>query len=128
MRSKISLALEDATAILHGAAAVAHPRQVSIAIVDEAGELLSFMRMDGARSHTIELAIKKAKVSAQVGVPSAVIHAAGRADITAGGLPIMADGQCAGAIGVSGATVEDDVRIATAGIDHWGREIDKSSA
>src|SRR5215510_5036590 len=80
MRSRFSLSLEDASTMmaLCLAAARAAGRAVSIAIVDDAGGLLLFQRMDGARVHTIDLAQRKARAAALVGVPTAMIEAASR--------------------------------------------------
>lgn len=116
MQSKLSISSEEANAALGAAISAAPSKAVSIAVVDDAGGLLSFQRMNGARAYTVELAIQKARSSASVGIPSAVLQAAGHLDVTAGGLPILAEGQCVGAIGVSGAATEEDVRLATAGI------------
>ncbi len=90
---------------------------VSIAVVDRAGELLAFSRMDGARSFTVELAVEKARAAARLASPTAMLAAAGirsRAGniFAAGGIPISYKGECAGGIGVSGALPELDVRIA----------------
>jgi glc operon protein GlcG len=113
MRTFISLSIDEADAMIEAARRAAS-RPVSIAIVDAGGALLAFRRMDGARTHTIELATQKARTAAMVAVPTAAIQAAGK-DISAGGIPILVKDQCAGAIGVSGAVPEEDVRIACAG-------------
>jgi uncharacterized protein GlcG (DUF336 family) len=114
MRTLFSLSIDEAETMLAAAGRAAPLRPVSIAVVDAGGALLAFKRMDGARAHTIELATQKARTAAVVGVPTAAIQAAGR-DISSGGVPILVDEQCVGAIGVSGAVAEEDVRIACAG-------------
>lgn len=116
MRSKFSITIDEATAGLRAAVVAARSKAVSVAVTDETGVLLSFERMDGARPHTVELALQKARTSAMVGVPSAAIQAAGHRDISAGGIPVMSHGACVGAIGVSGAEADEDVRIALAGV------------
>jgi glc operon protein GlcG len=113
MRTFVSLSIDEADAMLEAASRAAS-RPVSIAVVDAGGALLAFRRMDGARAHTIELATQKARTAAMVAVPTVAIQAAGK-DISAGGIPILVKDQCAGAIGVSGAVPEEDVRIACAG-------------
>lgn len=126
MRSKFSLTFEEARTV--AAACLRSAQQyavdVSIAVVDESGALLCFSRMDGARAYTIELASQKARTSASVGVPTGVIEAmsherpgqAREANIGRGGVPVQYQGQCAGAVGVSGAKPEVDEMIAQAGI------------
>lgn len=114
MRSFISLSIDEAEAMLDAAGRAATSRPVSIAVVDAGGALLAFRRMDGARVHTIELATQKARTAAIVGVPTAAVQAAGR-DICAGGIPVVVEGQCVGAIGVSGAVEDEDVRVACSG-------------
>jgi len=126
MRSKFSLTFEDAQTVAAAClqAARQHEIEVSIAVVDEAGALLHFSRMDGARTYTVELASQKARASASVGVPTGVIEAMARerpgqsreTNVGRGGVPVQYGGQCAGAIGVSGAKPEIDERIAQAGI------------
>jgi glc operon protein GlcG len=107
---------------------------VSIAIVDDGGHLLAFMRKDGARLHTAPVAIAKARSAALTRSPTGKRTASGR-DIDdhqalaltlaagpgsyvtfPGGVPIAVNGQCVGAVGVSGAKSEEDREIAEAGI------------
>ena len=100
---------------------------VSIAIVDDAGQLLQFGRMDGARAYTIELASRKARTAASVGVATSIITEisrqspgpAGDAAVGAGGMPIRHEARCIGAVGVSGAKPEIDDLIDAAGIAAW---------
>ena len=125
MRSRNSLTLDDAAAIL--GAATAHARtigwNVSIAIADDAGSPLAFQRMDGARAYTADLASRKARVSAMVGAPTSLIEAMAKDRpqspemvAGAGGLPAISGQECVGAIGVSGAKPEEDEAIARAGL------------
>jgi glc operon protein GlcG len=125
MRMKPSLELVDAEAIAlacRGAAerAGAH---VAIAVVDDAGGLLHLLRLDGAKAHASDLAHRKARTAAALGLSTAILEqmaAAGRLPATdvlplGGGLPVVREGQCAGAVGVSGATSDIDGEIAAAG-------------
>ena len=104
---------------------------VNIAIVDSAGFLINFKRMDGAQLGPIDIAIKKAKTSALFGKPCHVlgeksqpggalyqIEQSNNGLITfAGGLPIFnANGAVVAAIGVSGSTIESDLVVAQAAI------------
>lgn len=117
MLTKHSLSLQDAKLILAaGIAAAEKVRPLSIAVVDDAGMLLAFVRMDGARGYTVDLALQKARTSALVGVASALLAKAGASSGGAGGIPVMHDGQCVGAVGVSGATEAEDIAVATQAI------------
>src|SRR5690348_8868949 len=125
MRSRLSLTLDEASAIL--AAATAHARSigrnVSIAVTDDAGSPLAFQRMDGARAYTADLASRKARAAALVGVPTSMIEAASKdrpftpeSNPGGGGLPTVHNSDCVGAIGVSGAKPDEDEAIARAGL------------
>ena len=99
---------------------------VSIAVVDPAGELLAFARMDGAGISTIENALGKARTSARFRRPSQVYDSVAKVrpgimsfeNMTAveGGVPITIDGVVIGAIGVSGAASTEDAQMARAGV------------
>jgi uncharacterized protein GlcG (DUF336 family) len=126
MRTRLSLTLDDANAMMAASLAAAGKvgRKVSIAVVDDAGGLLAFQRMDGARAHTIDIAQRKARASAMVGAPTAMIEAMNKdrppqtpdMAVGVGGLPAMHGGACVGAVGVSGARPDEDEAIAHAGI------------
>jgi len=77
MRTKFSLSFEDARTVAAACleAAREHDVEVSIALVDDAGVLLHFSRMDGARACTVELGSQKVRTSANVGVSTSVIEA-----------------------------------------------------
>jgi glc operon protein GlcG len=98
----------------------------SIAIVDNGGNLVYLERLDNTFAASADVAIEKAKTSAQFKAPSKKLEDAvnnGRnALITVGrtflqgGIPIMYNGQVIGAIGVSGAaSAAQDEEIAIAG-------------
>jgi len=104
---------------------------VNIAIVDSAGYLITFNRMDGAHLGAIDIAIKKAKTSALFAKPCHLLgeksqpggalyqieQSNGGLITFAGGLPIInANGQLVGAVGISGSTVENDLAVAQAAI------------
>jgi uncharacterized protein GlcG (DUF336 family) len=126
MRNIFSLSFDDARAMADACLAAASHRQVavSIAIADSSGTLIHFCRMDGARLHTVDLASAKARISAQVGIATAMIEQSYRQRSTmpppgfpgAGGIPVMHLGACAGALGISGASSEIDLEIAQAGL------------
>ena len=96
----------------------------AIAVVDPAGDLLAFQRMDGVRPASADLAIEKARTAARLRRPTAEIEDSinqGRtafvtANIAAlrGGVPIRVSGEVVGAVGVAGKSKETDTKIATA--------------
>jgi glc operon protein GlcG len=94
----------------------------AIAVVDPAGDMLAFQRMDGVRPASAELAIEKARTAARLQRPTEEIEDnidRGRtAFVTAGipalrgGVPIRVDGKVVGAVGVAGLSKETDTEIA----------------
>lgn len=103
---------------------------VSVAVVDAGGNLVAFMRMDGAEIAGPALAVDKAYTAvanristaelaeqAAPGGPLFGLHgcANGRFVIFGGGVPVRADGAVVGAVGVSGAAVDQDACCAEAG-------------
>lgn len=127
MRTKPSLSLDEAHTLATACveAARRHGVAVSIAVVDEAGALLHFTRMDGARAYTVDLATQKARTAAAIGVSTGVLESiykdrptqSRETTATRGGLPLMHEGQCAGAVGVSGAKPEIDDEIGGFGLE-----------
>lgn len=133
MKTKISIDLNEAVRLIAGAQASAAERglAVSIAVMDDAGVLLAFSRMESARSHTVDLAIRKARTSAVTGVATKLIDQAVRAGLIgaaepvgSGGVPVVLQGQCAGAVGISGGSPDLDDTIASAAVAALGPEID----
>jgi glc operon protein GlcG len=102
--------------------------KVSVAVVDSAGNLVAFLRMDGAPLGTIDASTRKAKTAALFGAPSKVfedlLHG-GNTSLLAfdsvapsqGGVPVIVDGVCVGAVGGSGASGEEDEAAARAGVE-----------
>lgn len=130
MQLKPVLELNDVKKIAAAAEAeaVANNWNVTIAIVDAGGHLLWLQRMDNADPITAHFAPGKAKTSALgrresriyeelinngrtsfLSVPE--IHA-----VLEGGVPILVNGHCVGAVGVSGVKSIEDAQIAKAGI------------
>jgi glc operon protein GlcG len=93
-----------------------------VAIVDASGVLLDLQRSDAAKPHSVDLAIRKARTSALLGLATQVLENMAKegrslpAEVLAlaGGVPILHDGRCAGAVGVSGGSSEADHEIASA--------------
>ena len=94
----------------------------AIAVVDPAGDLLAFQRMDGVRPASADLAIQKARTAARLQRPTAEIEdninqgrtAFVTAEIMAltGGMPLRVNGEVVGAVGVAGLSKETDTEIA----------------
>jgi len=136
MKTKHYLTLSDAEFLLDQAHqyAIQKSFNVSIAVVDETGNLLAMKRMDGAAPMTANLAVEKAKCSAMSRHPSKLfedIIKGGQmgfltmetfSGMLEGGEPIMYEGQLVGAIGVSGVKSFQDAEIAQVAI---GRFLDK---
>ena len=124
-----ALARHDAQCVLDAAIRAAEKLAVpmNVAIVDAAGHLTAFLRMDGALLASIDLAQNKAYTAAifeQTTLDLARKVQPGQAlfGITtdrflpiAGGVPLRARGGVIGAIGVSSGTVEEDEAVAEAG-------------
>jgi uncharacterized protein GlcG (DUF336 family) len=103
---------------------------MNIAVVDEGGNLVAHVRMDGAWIGSVDISQKKAYTSrafdiatkdlathSQSGGQFFGIHASnnGKIMIFAGGVPLKKDGKIVGAIGVSGGSGDQDHAVAQAG-------------
>ena len=129
------------TAQIAVAAGVAKAKQLgfnmSIAIVDEAGALKSFVRMDGASDTSLRISQDKAYTSASLGLPThafwdfvkndpPLLHGIvnyPRLIVFGGGYPIKENGKVIGAIGVSGGHYSDDMEVARAALQAIGAPI-----
>ncbi|MBK0393042.1 GlcG/HbpS family heme-binding protein [Ramlibacter algicola] len=130
MKSKPALELADVKAIAAAAEAEAlkHQWAVSIAIVDDGGHLLWLQRLDGAAPISAQIAPAKARTAAVGrresrlyeemvnGGRVSFLSAPGLEGLLEGGVPVLKDGQCLGAVGVSGVKSTEDAQIARAGI------------
>lgn len=131
MKTKHYLTLEDAEFLLTRAHQYAIDKKfnVSIAVVDETGTLLSMKRMDGASPMTANLATEKAKCSALSRKPTQLFEelikdgqlgfltVASISGMLEGAEPIIYQGQLVGAVGVSGVKSYQDAEIAQHAID-----------
>ena len=135
MRMMKCLELADADHLVE--VALDHAQQtsalVSIAVVDAAGILMSFRRLDGASAASVETSAAKARTAALTGADSSNAEQAissGRlalltlqgvlhqpCALMAGGLVLRCEGDVVGAIGVSGMTPDEDSAIARAGLE-----------
>jgi len=130
MKQQAQLELADVKRI--AAAAEAHALgqgwAVSIAVVDAGGHLLWLQRLDGAAPVSAQIAPAKAHTAAlgrreSKGYEDMInqgrvsfLSVPGLQGLLEGGVPILVDGQCVGAVGVSGVKSSEDVEIARAGI------------
>ena len=125
-----SLSLSDARTIAVAAEAFAAEKglNVAIAVVDRSTYLQHFSRMDGAGVMTGEAAVVRARSAAGTGFPTAmwehelkdnnnlfVLSIPGISPAP-GGIPVVVDGQCVGAIGVAGGPSALDTAVAEAGV------------
>ncbi|KXS32306.1 MAG: Uncharacterized protein AWT59_1565 [Candidatus Gallionella acididurans] len=130
MKNKKCLTLEDVKIIASGceSEALRHHWSVTIAIADDGGHLMWLQRLDGApltsmqiatgKAHTSALGRRTSKVYEDVvaGGRNAFLSVPGGLTMLEGGEPIMVDGECVGAVGVSGVKSAEDAQIARAGI------------
>jgi glc operon protein GlcG len=130
MKSKPTLEFSEVKAIAAAAEAEAlkHGWAVTIAIVDDGGHLLSLQRLDGAppisahiapaKANTAALGRRESKIYEDTinGGRMSFLSAPDLKGMLEGGVPIMKDGQCLGAVGVSGVKSTEDAQVARAGI------------
>jgi uncharacterized protein GlcG (DUF336 family) len=126
--TKRVLTLEAARKVAAAAEAEArrHDWAVSIAVLDDSGQMVLFQRMDGAKLVATDIAIRKARTAVYFQGPTKDLEAEVSAGRTAllpidgfmpleGGVPLMSGGEMVGAIGVSGVTGAQDAQCAAAG-------------
>jgi glc operon protein GlcG len=124
---------DGAMAVLRAVEAKAAEMQVPavLAVVDDAGTLKAFLRMDGTPPGAVQWAIDKAVTAAAFRTPTHVLdeamqQAASSAlasfmaqphvTLAPGGFPLLIDGGVVGAVGASGGSPEQDQQIAEAGV------------
>jgi glc operon protein GlcG len=131
MKTKMFLELSDVKLIAGAAEAEALRNHwaVTIAIVDDGGHLLWLQRLDGApvmsahiapaKAHTAALGRRESKSYEDIinGGRTAFLSVPGVDGMLEGGVPILRDGLCLGAVGVSGVKSSEDAQIARVGID-----------
>jgi glc operon protein GlcG len=132
VRPSMTLTHAGALSVLHGAVTKAEEMQVPqcIAVVDAGGNLLAFVRMDGAKVLSQHTATRKAVTAATTRAATGnapeehalkLALASGlRVTNLKGGLPIVVDGHVVGGIGVGSGTGDEDVAVAQAGIATLG--------
>lgn len=133
MKTKPLLTLEDTRRIAAAAEAEAAKNgwAVTIAIVDDGGHLLWLQRLDGAAPVSAHIAPEKARTAAlgrretkvyedMVNQGRVSFLSAPLQGLLEGGVPVLVDGHCIGAVGVSGVKSTEDDQIARAGIAALG--------
>ena len=127
-----SIALENAKKV--AAPAIAEARRnnwtMAVAVVDTAGDLIYFEKMDGTQAASSVIAVDKARSAVRFKRPTKALQdvlAAGGEGLrllrlegavpVEGGLPLLVDGKIVGAIGLSGGTSQQDSQAAKAGAD-----------
>lgn len=96
-------------------------RPLSVAVCDASGDLISFARMDNAKLLTIELTQRKARTSSRLGCTTQAFlqrlqkeqldisyFADARFTALPGGVPVLHDGKCLGAVAVGGLSAQED--------------------
>lgn len=130
MKTKAVLELADVKTLAAAAEAEALKNNwaVTIAVVDDGGHLLWLQRLDGApavsahiapaKAHTAALGRRESKIYEDVinQGRTSFLSAPTVQGMLEGGVPVMKDGQCIGAVGVSGVKSSEDAQIAKAGI------------
>ena len=130
MNTKPTLTLTDlhAMAAAGEAEALKNGWAVSLAVVDDGGHLLWLQRLDGAAPISAQIAPAKARTAALGRRESRLyeeminqgrtsfLSVPGLQGMMEGGVPIMVDGHCVGAVGVSGVKSPEDAQVARAAI------------
>jgi glc operon protein GlcG len=128
LRASRMLTAEAAQRVLGAAEAKARTNgwTVSIAVVDAAGDLMAFLRRDGASPASVDIARAKARTAARFRRPTKALEDAATGGRTVllsfegvtlveGGVPIVVNGEVVGAVGVSGVMSPQDAQVAQAG-------------
>lgn len=131
MYTKQELSHADAMTIIEAirTKADAESAGLAVAVVDSHGELLAFLRTDGCRLPSITIAQNKAYTAAREQIESKELGNRSKDEgfpmtnfgelrfvSWGGGVPIIVDGACVGAVGVSGLPESDDIIYAKHGI------------
>jgi glc operon protein GlcG len=134
MKTKYALESADVAAIVAAAEteALKNKWAVVIAVVDDGGHLWALKRLDGVAPISTQIAPGKARTAALGcretriyeeminGGRFSFLSAPGLEGMLEGGVPILKDGHCIGAVGVSGVKSAEDAQVARAGIAALG--------
>ncbi len=128
MLTRFVLELEEVDAGKDAALAFARQKgwDVTVAIVDAAGDPIVLARLDNASPLSVETAIGKARTAALIGVPTKAVEAMvtdrpallsmNRLSVE-GGVPVLFEGQRLGGVGVSGVQSHQDGEVAQAAVE-----------
>lgn len=138
MKTKQVLELADAELMLMAAMekATTESWKVSMAVVDEAGCLMTFRRLDGASVSSVQTAIDKARSAAVTRRPTKFFEemvAEGRSGASRiqgvfaieGGLPIVVEGEVVGGLAVSGMKSQLDIVLVEAGLQALAAHLER---
>ena len=132
MNNTPTLAHKDAAVVLDAIKGELERRKkgAAVAVVDDHGELLAFVRTDGCRLPSINIAMNKAYTAAREQDESGVVGGRSRTEgfpmtnygelryvSWGGGFPLIASGRVVGAVGVSGLPEAEDMELAKIGIE-----------
>jgi glc operon protein GlcG len=124
----LKLTQEGALKLLDAAVATAEENKtpMCIAVVDDGGNLLAFIRMNGAKIHSIDTSISKARTAVSTrtqtgGIPyelsmKLALASGGRYTNLNAGLPIIVDGHVIGGIGAGSGSGAEDLEVTKAAI------------
>lgn len=126
------LSHDDALKLIEGARNKARDIGVPmcIAVTDESGNLIAFLRMDGGKISSVTIAQEKAYTAAaarkatheynEACVPGNLVYGIHSSlCVVGGGYPVVVGSEVVGGIGVSSGTPQQDMECALAGIDHF---------
>ena len=133
MRQKPALTTADAHKMMDACKAEAQKNKwnVAVAIVDDSGAVLLLERLDGCAAISSEVAVGKARTAALTKRPTKFFEDRVKERpgfvtfptpgvMFQGGLPLVHQNECVGAIGVSGVQSHEDEQIAQAGVNVLG--------
>lgn len=130
MKPRMALETSDVQAALAAAQAEAVSNDwpnVSIAVVDDGAHLLGFIRLGDSTPLNARISLEKARTAARSRRESGFFEESVRngrhaylsvPDLTLleGAVPVIVNGMCIGAVGVSGVKSDQDAQIARAGV------------
>jgi glc operon protein GlcG len=129
LKTRVAIEVDDVKAALEAAQAEAQRNgwSVSIAVVDDGGHMLGFLRLNNATPLSAGISREKARTAAlsrreskhyEEVVKGGRLSFLSVPDMLAleGGVPVLVDDQCVAAIGVSGVKSDEDAQIARAGV------------
>ena len=138
-RQVATLTLSDARRIIQAGEKKAAELKIpyNIAVVDAGGALISHVRMDGAWLGSIDISINKAFTARAFDMSTDELSKASQSGeslfginttnsdkivIFGGGMPVKVDGAVIGAVGASGGSVENDIKVVEAAVGAFSKE------